>query len=40
VGKALQMSKDSLAQAIKTLVPSKAIDINLRALDAGWDFMD
>ncbi|NLB17282.1 MAG: indolepyruvate oxidoreductase subunit beta [Syntrophomonadaceae bacterium] len=40
VVKALQMSKDSLAEAIKTLVPSKAIDINLRALDAGWNLMD
>lgn len=40
VGRILGMPFDSLAEAIKGLVPEKAIDINIKALNEGWNYMD
>lgn len=40
VGKTLGMPLDSLVEAIRGLVPEKAIDINIRALNEGWNYMD
>lgn len=40
VGRALGMPKDSLAEAIKGLVPPKAVDVNLKALTQGWNHLD
>lgn len=40
VGRTLGMPLDSLVEAIRGLVPEKAIDINIRALNEGWNYMD
>jgi indolepyruvate ferredoxin oxidoreductase beta subunit len=40
VGRTLGMPLDSLTEAIKGLVPQKAIDINVQALNEGWNYMD
>ena len=40
VGKTLGMPLDSLVEAIRGLVPEKAIDVNIRALNEGWNYMD
>jgi len=40
VGRALGMPRESLLEAVRGLVPARAIEVNLRALQHGWDHLD
>ena len=40
VGRALGMPREFLAEAVQFLVPEKAIEINLKALTEGWNYLD
>ena len=40
VGRTLGMPLDSLTEAIRGLVPEKAVDTNIKALHEGWNYME
>ncbi len=40
VGRALGFPLDLLEEAVRALVPKKVVDINIKALNAGWNYMD
>ncbi len=40
MSRALDLPKDAVAQAVKDMVPAKAVEINLAAMDKGWNYLD
>ena len=40
VGRALGFPLDALEEAVRGLVPQKVVDINIKALNAGWNYVD